>query len=220
MNTRAPALLLLAAIAALSGCTNRPPAGFSALFNGHDLSGWQGLIEPPARATLAPDALATTQAAADQRMHDHWHVINGNLVFDGGGDNLCTFESFGDFELFVDWKITKGGDSGIYIRGSPQVQIWDNPIGSGGLYNNQKHPHDPLAVANRPVGQWNTFHIKMIGENVTVWLNGKLVVDNTPLENYWDRTKPIYPAGPIELQNHGSTLYFRNVFVKRLDQTR
>ncbi len=209
-------VLALVAVAVLSGCANTPPAGYSALFNGHDLANWRGLVEPGPRARLSPEELVKAQAAADQRMRDHWHVVNGELVFDGGGDNLCSVEQFGDFDLWVDWKITKGGDSGIYIRSSPQVQIWDNPIGSGGLYNNQRHAHDPLVVADNPIGQWNTFHIVMVGEEVTVWLNGKLVVDHTPMENYWDRSKPIFPTGAIELQNHGSTLYFRNIFVKGL----
>ena len=205
-------ILPLLFLAACSSC----PTGFSPLFNGRALSGWQGLVEPPARARLSPDELAKAQAAADQRMRDHWHSRDGILVFDGGGDNLCTVEQFGDFELLVDWKIEKAGDSGIYLRGSPQVQIWDNPIGSGGLYNNEKHPSKPLAVADKPVGQWNTFRIRMIGENVSVWLNGTLVVDNVPLENYWDRSRPIFSKGAIELQNHGNTLYFRNIYVKRL----
>ena len=200
----------------LGGCANRPPAGFDVLFNGRDLTGWRGLVEPPARAKMSGAELAQAQGTADQRMREHWRAEGGELVFDGGGDSLCSVEQFGDFELWVDWKIEKGGDSGIYIRSSPQVQIWDNPIGSGGLYNNQKHAHDPLVVADKPVGEWNTFRIRMVGENVSVWLNGKLVVDSTPLENYWDRSKPIFPTGAVELQNHGSVLRFRNVFVKRL----
>jgi hypothetical protein len=57
----------------------------------------------------------------------------------------------------------------------------------------------------------------MVGEKVSVWLNGKLVTDNVTLENYWERDKPIYETGQIELQNHGNTLYFRNVFIKELD---
>jgi hypothetical protein len=208
-------LLLLLVIPACSSL-NTPPAGYSALFDGYDLEGWQGLIEPPARAKLSPDDLARAQAEADQRMRDHWHIDDGVLVFDGHGENLCTKERFTDFELLVDWKIEKGGDSGIYLRGTPQVQIWDNPEGSGGLYNDKHHPSHPLAVADRPPGQWNHFRIRMIGERVSVWLNGTLVVDETPLENYWEPDKPIYPQGPIELQSHGSMLYFRNIFVKPL----
>ena len=199
---------------------NTPPAGFTALFNGKDLSGWKGLVgNPKTRAKMSPDELAAAQEKADEEMRQHWKVEDGALVFDGKGKSLCTAKDYGDFELYVDFKILKNGDSGIYLRGSPQVQIWDpaaHPEGSGGLYNNKHNPSKPTACADNPVGEWNTFHIKMVGEKVSVTLNGKLVVDDVTLENYWERDKPIYPAGQIELQNHGNTLYFKNVYVKEL----
>jgi len=201
---------------------NVPPPGFQALFNGGDLSGWKGLVSPdrgvPGRAAMTPAQLAEAQKAADERMRAHWSVAAGALVFDGKGDSLCTARDFSDFELWVDWRILKDGDSGIYLRGSPQVQIWDHPIGSGGLYNNQKpeNPSKPLAVADRPVGEWNRFKILMAGERVTVLLNDVLVVHHTVLENYWERDRPIYPTGPIELQNHGNSLWFKNVFLREL----
>ena len=87
----------------------------------------------------------------------HWTVKDGVIHYDGKADNLQTAKDYGNFELYVDWKIGKKGDSGIYLRGNPQVQIWDNPMGSGGLYNNQKNPKSPLVKADRPVGEWNTF---------------------------------------------------------------
>jgi hypothetical protein len=197
---------------------NVPPEGFTALFNGKDLDGWKGLVgDPETRAKMKPEDLAKAQEEADKKMREHWQAVEGILVFDGKGDSLCTNKDYGDFEMLVDWKIEAGGDSGIYLRGSPQVQIWDftkNPVGSGGLYNNQHNPKDPLKCADKPIGEWNTFRIKMVGEHVTVYLNEVLVVDNVVLENYWDRKKPIYPAGQIELQNHSSPLYFRNIFIK------
>jgi len=165
---------------------------------------------------MTPAERAEAQDAADARMREHWTVVDGVLVFDGGGDSLVTVDEYENFELEVDWKIKPEGDSGIYLRGSPQVQIWDNPIGSGGLYNNQQNPSKPLVVADNPVGEWNTFRIRMIGERVSVWLNGQLVVDDVVLENYWDRSQPIFPRGPIELQNHGNTLYFRDISVREL----
>jgi hypothetical protein len=165
---------------------------------------------------MTPEQLEKAQQAADENMRAHWKVVDGVLVFDGKGQSLCTAKDYGDFEMYVDWKIEKGGDSGIYLRGSPQVQIWDNAKGSGGLYNNQKNPKDPLVVADNPAGEWSRFYIKMVGEKVTVRLNDKLVVDNVTLENYWERDKPIYPMGQIELQSHGSTLYFRNIYIKEL----
>ena len=204
----------------LEDTKNTPPKGFVALFNGKDLTGWKGLVgSPKSRAAMAPEKLAAEQKKADERMKKNWTVQDGVLVFSGRGKALCTARDYGDFEMYVDWKIHAGGDSGIYIRGTPQVQIWDPkrwPVGSGGLYNNKKNPSKPLVCADNPVGQWNRFRIKMIGEKVWVWLNGKLVVDNTTLENYWDRKKPIYPTGQIELQNHGSTLWFRNIYIREI----
>lgn len=202
---------------------NVPPEGFTALFNGKDLTGWKGLVgNPKTRAAMSAEQLAEAQKKADDSIRAHWKVADGVIVFDGKGQNLCTAKDYGDFELYVDWKILSKGDSGIYLRGSPQVQIWDpddspqNAVGSGGLFNNQKNPSKPLLRADHPVGEWNTFYIKMVGEKVTIKLNGKLVVDDVVLENYWERDKPIYPTGAIELQNHGNTLYFRNIFIREL----
>ena len=151
---------------------------------------------------MSPEQLAKAQAAADKEMRKHWKAVDGMLVYDGKNNNLCTAKDYGDFEMYVDWKIGPGGDSGIYLRGSPQVQIWDNKIGSGGLYNNQKkqNPHDPTESRGSSRSASGTrFRIKMVGEKVWVWLNGELVVDNVTLENYWERSKPIYPTGQIEL---------------------
>ncbi|MBI4605357.1 MAG: DUF1080 domain-containing protein [Planctomycetes bacterium] len=196
---------------------SEPPEGFVALFNGKDLTGWKGLVaDPPKRAKMSAGELAKAQAEADRSMRAHWRAEGGVIVFDGKGDSICTARDYGDFELLVDWKIEKDGDSGIYLRGSPQVQIWDRPDGSGGLYNNQEGPSKPLVKADRPVGEWNTFRIKMVGEKVTVHLNGVLVVDGVVLENYWERDKPIYPAGQIELQNHGNSLYFKDIFLREI----
>ena len=168
---------------------------------------------------MTPVELAKAQREANELMRQHWKVIEGALVFDGKGHSLCTLKDYRDFEMFVDWKIGPKGDSGIYLRGSPQVQIWDPaqwPEGSGGLYNNKINPAQPLAPADGPIGEWNTFYIKMTGERVTVHLNGVLVVDNIVMENYWERDKPIYPLGQIELQAHSTALYFKNIYLREL----
>jgi hypothetical protein len=209
-------VLAAAGAAGARAADNVPPPGFIALFNGRDLANWHGLIELPQRQKLDPEALKARQAEADAKMQSHWSVRDGVLTYDGKGESLQTARDYGNFELYVDWRILKGGDSGIYLRGNPQVQIWDNPIGSGGLYNNQQHPSTPLVVADRPVGEWNSFHIKMVGDRVTVKLNGKLVVDDVPLENYWERGKPLPARGPIELQHHGNTLEFKNIYLREL----
>jgi hypothetical protein len=200
---------------------NTPPPGFIALFNGKNLTGWKGLMagaygSPAKRAALSAEEREKLQAEADGNMRAHWKVEDGALVFDGKGRSLCTAKDYGDFEMFVDWKILPKGDSGIYLRGSPQVQIWENPVGSGGLYNNKVNPSKPLKNADKPVGEWNTFRIRMVGDRVSVWLNSELVVDNVTMENYWERNKAIYPTGQIELQNHGNTLWFKNIYIREI----
>jgi len=199
--------------------------GYEPIFNGTDLSGWQGLVENPiARSKMSKEVLAKKQMEANAKVNENWSVKDGMIVFQGDGANLCTTRPYGDFEMIVDWKISKNGDSGIYLRGSPQVQIWDiarvdvgAQVGSGGLYNNQNARSTPLVLADNPVGEWNTFYIKMMGEMVTVYLNGVLVVDNVVLENYWDRNLPIFSEEAIELQAHGTDLAFRNIYVRELN---
>jgi len=199
--------------------------GFVSIFNGKDLSGWQGLVENPiTRAKMDKEKLATKQAEADILMHKNWQVEDGILVFRGTGyDNICSVKEYRDFEMILDWKIQKKGDSGIYLRGSPQVQIWDRArpdtgvaVGSGGLFNNQVNQSDPLHISDNIVPDWNTFRVTMIGERVSVYLNGVLVVNNVILENYWDRNIPIFPSGPIELQAHGNDCAFRDVYVREI----
>jgi len=203
--------------------------GFVSIFNGKDLTGWKGLVENPIKRTqMKPADLAKAQTAADEIMRRDWFVENGLLVFDGPGyDNICTDKQYGDFEMYVDWKLAKGPapDAGIYLRGTPQVQIWDiarvrsgAQVGSGGLYNNKVHPSNPLVVADNKLEEWNTFYIKMTGDRVTVRLNGILVVDDVILENYWDRNQPVPSIEQIELQAHGSKVYYRNIYVKELER--
>jgi hypothetical protein len=203
-------------------------SGFKLLFNGKDLSGWKGLVgDPIKRSKMDAKTLADAQAKADSEMRDSWKVVNGELQFVGHGDNIATVKKYGDFEMLVDWKIIddgkQEGDAGIYLRGTPQVQIWDNArvkvgaqVGSGGLYNNQVHESKPLKVADKKLGDWNTFHIIMKADRVTVYLNGELVTDNVILENYWDRKMPIFAEEQIELQAHGSPVAYRNIYIKEL----
>ena len=230
MFLRSLPLLLIAILAVtVSSSTARAeaPKGFTPLFNGKDLTGWKGLVKnPKARAAMAKEELAAAQKEANENMRAHWKVVDGVLEFDGKGQNLCTEKDYGDFELYLDWKILEGGDSGIYLRGCPQVQIWDTEFekyfslgsqkGSGALWNNKDNPRFPDAKADKPVGEWNTFFIRLAGDKLTVKLNDKLVVDKVTMENYWERDKPLYETGSIELQNHGNTLWFRNLYVKEL----
>lgn len=207
---------------------NVPPAGFKALFNGQDLSGWRGLghVNPYEIAQWSDEQRREKQAKADEDMRQHWKAEGGEIINDGHGVYLTTAKDYGDVEFLIDWKMTPGTDSGIYLRGSPQVQIWDslNAVdpntgiekGSGALWNNKGPGKWPLVRADKPVGEWNTFYIRMIGERVTVYFNDQLTVDNARMENFWDRSKPLPATGPIQLQTHGGEMRFRNVFIREI----
>ena len=201
---------------------------FTSIFNGKDLTGWKGLVENPIKRRQMSDAeLEKAQVKADEIMRRDWTVQDGTLTYVGHGfENICTAKDYKDFELYVEWRLDPNGaepDAGVYLRGTPQVQIWDiarvnvgAQVGSGGLYNNQKHRSTPTQVADRKLGEWNAFRIRMVGEKVSVWLNGIKVVDEVVMENYWDRSQPIPTCDQIEMQAHGSLVNFRTIYVKEL----
>ncbi len=207
-----------------------PPKGFVAIFNGKDLTGWWGLsTENPAKwMALSEEEFAKKKAASIENIREHWTVEDGELVNDGHGLYLSTEKNYGDFELLIDYKTVPKADSGIYLRGVPQVQIWDPTEeakfklgadkGSGGLWNNSAGAagKDPLVLADKPFGEWNHFRIVMVGEYVTVYLNDKLVVDHARLENYFDRSGPLPKEGPIQLQTHGGEIRWRNVYLREI----
>ena len=213
---------------------NQPPAGFTALFNGKDLSGWRGRkpnFDPAVERQLTKPELNALQALWNAERDQHWRVdvAKGEIVSDGNNPHLATEQNYGDFEMWVDWlMVSPNGDSGIYLRGYPQVQIWDPSNerelkngadkGSGALWNN--NPDNPgrfpLAKADKPIGQWNTLRIVMSGTRASIWLNGQQTVNNQVMDNYFNRAAPIRPNGPIELQTHGSEMRFRNIFIKEM----
>ncbi len=211
---------------------NRPPAGFSALFNGENLDGWIGQrnINPYELAELTDDELAKMRAEDRQNMQQHWRVEQGEIINDGAGVYLATEKEFGDFELLIDYKTVAKADSGIYLKACPQVQIWDYTEaggkweigadkGSGGLWNNRPGTagKDPLVLADKPFGQWNRFRIRQIGQRTSIWLNEKLVVDHAIMENnHWKKGAPLPPRGPIWLQTHGGEIRWKNIFAREI----
>jgi len=211
----------------------KPPAGFTALFNGDDLAGWRGGDTFDHRKLLAmpPEERAAQIAKWTETMKAHWTVAKGELINDGNGAYATTEKDYGDFELHVDYKTVAKADSGIYLRGCPQVQIWDSTEkekfslgadkGSGALWNNSPGApgKDPLVLADKPFGEWNSVRILMVGARVSVWLNGKLVVDYATMENYYDRKMPVPVKGPIQLQTHGGEIRWRNIFLREIGAT-
>jgi hypothetical protein len=206
------------------------PPGFTPLFNGKDLSGWRGGDTFDHRKLLAlPEAERTRQVEKwTASMKQHWRAENEELVNDGQGSYATTERDYGDFELLVDYRTVPKADSGIYLRGVPQVQIWDYTEtakfsigankGSGGLWNNSAGApgKDPLVLADKPFGEWNSFRILMVGSRVSAWLNDKLVVDHALMENYYDRNTPVPSKGPIQLQTHGGEIRWRNVYLREI----
>jgi len=207
-----------------------PPEGFRAIFNGHDLAGWHG-NNPHQTAKAKADKRNDAIAKQQEEFKAHWSVENGELVNDGRGPYATSDTDFGDIEFHIEYKTVAQADSGIYLRGTPQVQIWDTTKeggkwernadkGSGGLFNNTKGKPGqlPLVLADQPFGAWNQFHIRQLGARTTVTLNGKLVVDNVIMENYWDRKRlsPLPARGPIHLQTHGGEIRWRNLYVREI----
>lgn len=225
-------LLALAASTQAQDTTDQQPAGvFHRLGNEANLEGWWGFgtEDPRAVYSLDPDALAQRKADSLADINAHWANHDGVLINDGHGLYLTTDQLFADFELLLEYKTVPDADSGIYLRGVPQVQIWDTTEaggkwgigadrGSGGLWNNTPGTagKDPLVLADRAFGEWNTLRVLMVGERVSVWLNDEHVVDHARMENYFDRALPIPRTGPIQLQTHGGEISWRNIFIREI----
>jgi hypothetical protein len=241
---------------AMPSKVNMPPQGFVSLFHGTNLTGWYGwgTQDPNDFKSMSPEEQVDYKKKSiaggllnkkgidvGDHINAHWRVEDNEIVNDGKGLYLTTDQEYGDFELLVDYKMQPLGDSGIYLRGIPQVQIWDSTEekkfklgadrGSGGLWNNKREEgKHPLALMDRPFGEWNHFRIKMIGERVTVELNGKTVVQNAVMDNFFAQRKnkgkknkangflvdPVPPRGPIQLQTHGSEIRWRNIFIREI----
>src|SRR5262249_52922656 len=158
-------------------------------------------MSPQKLASLSADERVQKIAAWTEDAKKHWSVENGELVNDGHGAFLTTDKDYGDIELLIEYKTVPKADSGIYLRASPQVQIWDytdrskfsmgSDKGSGGLWNNSTGApgKDPLVLADKPFGEWNSFRIIQVGERTTVYLNGKLVVNHARMENFWEKDR-------------------------------
>ncbi|MBX3420853.1 MAG: DUF1080 domain-containing protein [Pirellulaceae bacterium] len=223
---RGLALCLIVWILCNASLAQDPPTGFTAIFNGHNLDGWHGCPHVDPRKWDSIDQDKRSQWNADMRQH--WTIRDNALVNDGHGVYLTTDKEYGDIELLLEYKTVPLADSGIYLRATPQVQIWDSTEeakfnigankGSGGLWNNSPGTagKDPLTLADKPFGQWNQFRILQIGARTSVWLNDHLVVDHAIMENFWDRKLPLMRSGKIQLQTHGGEIQWRNIFVREI----
>ncbi|MEM9161261.1 MAG: DUF1080 domain-containing protein [Verrucomicrobiota bacterium] len=223
----------------LSGCAQKPNTlsssersdGWELLFNGSSMAGWKGYM--------------------DNKLEDGWSVVDGVMTLKGGAPkgsyvNIMTEKEFDDFELVWDWKIEEGSNTGLmfhvkegpkmpYLTG-PEYQLLDNE----GFRSGKGEPVPPieytashyaieeaLVDATKPIGDWNTSRIKVVGNDVTYWLNGEKTAEYTMHSEKWK--KQIAGAkfgkwklfattgeGSIALQDHGHAAYFKNIKVKKL----
>jgi hypothetical protein len=223
MNFLLSSIMFLACT--LCACSSLPVVGdketnpkstmeWTELFNGQDLSGW----------TSQGDLTA-------------WGVRDGELVTlkPGKGWWIRTDKMYRDFELMLDFWMPEGGNSGIGIRGSSngdpaftgfEVQILDtfgqDPADHtcGSIYT----AITATEMAVNPSGQWNTYHIRVVGDTVDVVLNGVNIIDDEPLDDRGYFRSPENPlplnaratTGYISLQDHGHPFRYRNIKIKDL----
>ncbi len=194
--TLVASFMAVAAATSTSFAVDLPADGFASLIAKGDLTGWQ-------------------EAA---KSAEHWKVANGELINDGKGADLVTTKTYRNFELRLEWKIPARGDSGVYLPGGQQVQIWAKDSGSGGFVFNHKYTVSPAVVADKPLGEWNAFQIKLFDGKVTVTLNGKVVMQDVPVEKGFEPPMRGSVEGPLRLQKspHNVMTTFRNVFIREL----
>ncbi|HEB52496.1 MAG TPA: DUF1080 domain-containing protein [bacterium] len=207
-----------------------PSDGFQPLANGRDLAGWHGerSVSPYEKDRMTEEQRRAFLAEGARSVAEHWRVENGEIVNDGHGAFLTTDREFGDAIFELEYRTVAKADSGIYLRGCPQVQIWDYteeggkwPLGadkgSGALWNNKVHERFPPRRCDKPFGEWNKLWICQVGEITWVKLNDAWTVRGVRMENYWDRSRPLPRTGPLQLQTHGGEIRFRNLRVRELD---
>lgn len=204
--------------------------GWILLFNGYDFTHWKGFN--------------------NSQVPSCWSISNGILLCksDGGeetnGDIIST-QSFANFELIIEWSISKGGNSGIFYHivenpkyhyayeTAPEYQLIDDIGWPGALENWQQCGADyAMHPANenkklKPAGEWNTTRIVYNNNHVEHWLNGAKIVEFEAYSHEWEILKnsgkwknypdyAISKTGKIGLQNHGSGVQFRNIKIKEL----
>ncbi len=192
-------MLTLAALAAAGEAEFKPGEGWLPLFTGKDLAGWKAV----------------------GRYKSEWRAENGALANPVESDNLYTEKEFGNFQLHVEFKLPKGGNSGVFLRGCKEVQVADSfgkakldDQDCGGMFGVLA----PAVNACKPPGEWNALDVTIVGRKITVVLNGKTTVDGQVVNGVTggqineEEDKP----GPLMLQGDHSAVWFRNLWLKPL----
>jgi hypothetical protein len=173
------------------------------LFNGKNLDGWKLTNPKNVNGWIAKDGMLVNEPAKKKSKK---HVSYGNLR---------TIDEFKDFNLKFEVNVPKKSNSGVYLRGIYELQIFDSygkPLNShnmGAIYSRVT----PTVSAEKPAGQWQTMEVTLLDRHVTVILNGKTIIDNEPLLGctggaLW--SDPMRP-GPLYLQGNHGPAKFRNI---------
>ena len=202
-KTSLTVLILLTALAgAAMGQTPKPDEkGWVSLFNGRDLTGWH------VREADKPN---------------NWKVADGVYSNNPPSVDIMTDADYYDFQLHVEFNVSKGANAGVYMRDKYEIQIFDSfgqpPsfTASGALY--RKIP--PAVNAAKPAGEWQTYDITFIGQRLTVWHNGQKVLDNVEVgpTGTGKASKRADGTGPLRLQGDHGAVSFRNVRIRPLSK--
>lgn len=179
------------------------PEGWTSLFSGTDLTGWQNARNPGAE--------------------NKWSVEDGAMTNVDHGNDIATIETFKDFALHIEYKTLPGGNSGVYLRGRVEVQVLDshgkkpedlNKGDAGAVYDQ----YAPLKNAAKPAGEWHTVDIIYCGDLLTVTLNGERVQDSVRISEPTGGALPggVNEPGPLMLQGDHGKVWYRNIRVKPL----
>jgi hypothetical protein len=176
------------------------------LFNGKDLTGWR-LTNPNAFNgwSVKDGLLLNTVVHEEGKPHNNY-------------GNLRTDQEFEDFNLTLETRVPPNGNSGVYIRGIYEVQVFDSygkPLDShnmGAIYSRIK----PTQNAEKPAGEWQSLDITFVDRHVTVVLNGIKIIDNQPVEGctggaLWS---DVIRPGPIYLQGDHTSIEYRNIVIR------
>ena len=191
-----------------------PPAGFTALFNGKDATGWVGMpaADPRQYEDQAPETEDTRRQADQAAFTQHWRVDNGEWVHDGGGPLATSQQRYSDIELRLEYRVAAKPAATIVLPGTPptpaaMVYLRGTPL---------QQWTAAIAKAARPAGQWNTVRIVQLGERTSIHVNDRLVADHERMMNSWDPTLPLARAGRIQLQGQGAEVRWRRIDVREI----
>jgi hypothetical protein len=173
------------------------------LFNGKDLSGWKLIDEKQKNGFTVVDGILVNDPA---QAEGGQHVSYGNLR---------TEQEFGDFNLKLEVSVPEGSNSGIYLKGMYEVQVFDS-------YKKELDSHNmgavysritPTVAAEKPAGQWQSLDITLCDRHATVLLNGVKIIDNQPVEGPTGGAikSDVFAEGPIYLQGDHGKVSYRNI---------